>query len=67
MEATTDKPKRRGRPPKELEDVFYDRYRCSSCGSPHLSTFDTVDNGDGSISRQVRCKDCDYEFRLILE
>lgn len=43
------------------------RPRCPRCGGVKLRTYKSIDNGDGSVTRYSRCRDCDRRMILIVE
>lgn len=47
--------------------VAFRRPRCPFCESMKLETFKSLPNGDGSVTRKTRCRECDKEFRVIAE
>jgi DNA-directed RNA polymerase subunit RPC12/RpoP len=54
---------RRERPPL----VFTTRPRCPSCGSVRLHADRTLDNGDGTLLRYSRCRECGQKIHLVVE
>jgi transposase-like protein len=55
------------RPRKEDRYLYVARPRCPECASPKLKAYRSMDNGDGSISRYVRCEQCGRKLILVLE
>ena len=47
--------------------VFVERPRCPACGSVDLHPYKTVQQGDGSTLRYVRCKSCGEKAFLVIE
>jgi len=52
-----------------LRYVFIERARCPACGSAELQTIRSQDQGDGSTSRDTRCRNrgCRHRFFVIVE
>ena len=47
--------------------LFWKRPRCPSCQSVRLLANRSENNGDGTVTRHVRCADCGERLRLVLE
>ncbi len=47
--------------------VFIQRPRCPRCASPDLKTQKTIDNGDDSITRETKCRECNHRFFIVVE
>ncbi len=47
--------------------VYVQRPRCPDCGGVKLLAYRTSKNGDGSLTRYVRCADCQARVILIVE
>jgi len=48
--------------------VFVERPRCPSCGSENLYLKKTHPReADGSVTRDTRCKDCQWDFFIVEE
>ncbi len=46
--------------------VHYYRPRCV-CGSVKLRSYRTTQNGDGSLTRHSRCRDCGAKLIVVAE
>jgi len=62
---TTTTPPKVDRP--EARYIYFQRPRCPDCGSVKLLAYRSTDNGDGSVTRYVRCADCGARFVLVVE
>ncbi len=47
--------------------VHFTRPRCPVCGSVKLRAYRTIRNGDGSLTRYSRCKDCETKLIVVVE
>ena len=47
--------------------VYIRRARCPICESPELKTQKTVDNGDDSLTRETKCRECGHRFFVVVE
>ena len=54
-------------PAATLRYVFISRARCPLCSSDDLHTRKTENNGDGSITRDTKCRGCKHHFSVIVE
>jgi len=50
-----------------LRYVFIDRPRCPQCYSDSLKTKHSEGQGDGSVKRDTECRDCGWQFFVVLE
>ncbi len=62
MEVTSDKP---GADAERY--IFAERPRCLACGSCKLMAYKSRREGDGTITRYVRCAGCSGRYILVLE
>ncbi len=62
---TTTKPPTSERPAARY--IYVTRPRCSDCGSVKLRAYRSQPNGDGSLTRYAKCKDCGARFVLVVE
>jgi len=46
---------------------FARRPRCPACGSPRLRSYATRHQGDKTLTRYSRCRDCLTKLILVLE
>jgi DNA-directed RNA polymerase subunit RPC12/RpoP len=47
--------------------VFVERPRCPACGSIRLQTYRTTQNGDSTVTRHARCRDCSQRILVVVE
>ena len=50
-----------------LPMVFVERIRCPRCCSKALTTTHSRAQGDGSVLRYTKCRDCHGTFKVIIE
>ena len=50
-----------------LPMLFYERPRCAHCESVRLEVRRTIQQGDDSLLRYVRCRACGQSSKIILE
>jgi phage FluMu protein Com len=43
------------------------RPRCPTCNSPRLQTYRTEQNGDDTVTRYARCRDCRQLLLVVVE
>ena len=67
-EQSAPRPKRRRRPKNpDKKLVFIERARCPACESTDLHTRKSMANGDGTLTRDARCRGCDLLFLIVVE
>ena len=47
--------------------VSWRRPRCPLCNSYRLRSYKTVANGDGTLTRYSKCRDCGTRLILVVE
>ena len=56
-----------GQTARGLQVVTYQRPRCPHCGSEKITTRRSFPQGDGSMFRYTRCKECGENFAVVAE
>lgn len=53
---------------KTTETIYITRPRCPRCNGTKVKTTHTAgDQGDGSVLRYAKCRDCKATFKIVLE
>lgn len=47
--------------------VYVQRMSCDRCGSTKLKTQRSIDNGDKTRTRKMKCKGCGLNFEVVIE
>lgn len=47
--------------------VFVQRTRCPVCESVNVKTVRSEQNGDDTVTRRSRCRDCGHRFKTVVE
>jgi len=47
--------------------VHYQRPRCPRCDSLRLRSYRSTPNGDGSVTRHSRCRDCGARLLIVAD
>jgi DNA-directed RNA polymerase subunit RPC12/RpoP len=53
--------------PRIIDTVSLILPSCTECGSPHLRTTRSEDNGDDTRTRWTVCRTCGHHFRVIVK
>jgi hypothetical protein len=52
---------------EKLRYVFVARPRCPACNSLKVTSYRTLKNGDGSLTRYAKCRDCRWKFLVVVD
>lgn len=55
------------RPSSQRDILFIERARCPACGSDNLQSRHSQDQGDGSVVRDTKCRECGHVFSVVEE